>query len=84
MQGMQALAGNAATGALTYSLIQAVENEPGLTYGRLLNSMRHAIRSAKTSGLRLSGPIASLINRTLFNTELSQVFYILDLFSFFD
>ncbi|XP_065871676.1 metacaspase-1-like isoform X2 [Euphorbia lathyris] len=67
-----ALAGNAATGALTYSLIQAVENEPGLTYGRLLNAMRLAIRSAKTSGLRLSGPIASLINKTLFNTELSQ------------
>ncbi|XP_002525861.3 metacaspase-1-like [Ricinus communis] len=67
-----ALAGNAATGALTYSFIQAVENEPGLTYGRLLNAMRQAIRGAKTGGLRLSGPIASLINRALFNTEITQ------------
>ncbi|KDP40904.1 hypothetical protein JCGZ_24903 [Jatropha curcas] len=67
-----ALAGNASTGALTYSFIQAVENEPGLTYGRLLNAMRQAIRGAKTGGLRLSGPIASLINRTLFNTEITQ------------
>ncbi|KAF2294055.1 hypothetical protein GH714_007138 [Hevea brasiliensis] len=67
-----ALSGNASTGALTYSFIQAVENEPGLTYGRLLNAMRQAIRGAKTGGLRLSGPIAALINRALFNTELTQ------------
>ncbi|XP_050211320.1 metacaspase-1-like [Mercurialis annua] len=67
-----ALAGNIATGALTYSFIQAVENEPGLTYGRLLIAMRQAIREAKTGGLRLTGPIASLINRTLFNSEIAQ------------
>ncbi|KAJ6959448.1 hypothetical protein NC653_037706 [Populus alba x Populus x berolinensis] len=67
-----ALAGNASTGALTYCFIQAVQNEPGLTYGRLLNSMRQVIRGAKTGGLRLSGPIASLVNKALFNTEITQ------------
>ncbi|KAG8650362.1 hypothetical protein MANES_07G031800v8 [Manihot esculenta] len=69
-----ALSGNASTGALTYSFIQAVENEPGLKYGRLLNAMRQAIRGAKTGGLRLSGPIASLINRAFFYTEITQVY----------
>ncbi|KAK6916129.1 hypothetical protein RJ641_018990 [Dillenia turbinata] len=66
----KAFSGNTATGALTYSFIQAVQNEPGLTYGRLLNNMRHTIREAKT-GLRLNGPIASLIRKAFF--ELSQV-----------
>lgn len=65
-----AFTGKVATGALTYSFIQAVQNEPGLTYGRLLNSMRYAIREAKT-GIRLKGPIASLVNRLLC-AELSQ------------
>ncbi|GMY39052.1 metacaspase-1-like isoform X1 [Fagus crenata] len=65
-----AFAGNASTGALTYSFINAVQNEPGLTYGRLLNSMRNAIREAK-SGIRLRGPIASLVNKVL-GTDLSQ------------
>jgi hypothetical protein len=69
---VQAFAGNASTGALTYSFINAVQNEPGLTYGRLLNSMRNAIREAK-SGIRLRGPIASLVNKVL-GTDLSQVF----------
>ncbi|KAJ6691146.1 METACASPASE-3 [Salix koriyanagi] len=67
-----ALAGNASTGALTYCFIQAVQNEPGLTYGRLLNSMRQVIRGAKTGGLRLNGPIAALVNKALFNTEITQ------------
>lgn len=56
---------------MTYSFIQAVQNEPGLTYGRLLNAMRFAIREAKT-GIRLKGPIASLLNK-LISTDLSQV-----------
>jgi hypothetical protein len=71
---LQALAGNVSTGALTYCFIQAVQNEPGLTYGRLLNSMRQVIRGAKTGGLRLNGPIASLVNKALFNTEITQVY----------
>ena len=50
-----------------------MQNEPGLTYGRLLNSMRYAIRDAKT-GIRLNGPIASLVNRLLC-MELSQVLF---------
>lgn len=69
------MSGSASTGALTYSFIQAVQNEPGLTYGRLLNAMRHAIRGAKTGGLRLNGPIASLVNKAL-RTELTQVCYL--------
>ncbi|KAJ8775317.1 hypothetical protein K2173_020321 [Erythroxylum novogranatense] len=67
-----ALAGNASTGALTFSFIQSVQNEPGLSYGRLLNAMRGAIRGVKASGLRLNGPIASLVNKALFNTEIDQ------------
>ncbi|TKY71470.1 Metacaspase-1 protein [Spatholobus suberectus] len=34
-------------GALTFSFIQAMQDEPNLTYGRLLNSMRSTIRGAK-------------------------------------
>ncbi|WRX15023.1 hypothetical protein QQP08_007510, partial [Theobroma cacao] len=35
---------NTRTGAMTFSFIQAVQHEPRLTYGRLLNAMRNAIR----------------------------------------
>ncbi|KAJ7968216.1 Metacaspase-1 [Quillaja saponaria] len=47
------LSGNT-MGTLTYSFIQAVQKEPGLTYGRLLNAMRRTIREAKVgiAGLR--------------------------------
>lgn len=34
-------------GALTQSFIQAMQNEPGLTYGHLLHSMRSIILDAK-------------------------------------
>ncbi|KAK3002143.1 hypothetical protein RJ639_022324, partial [Escallonia herrerae] len=64
------LSGNTATGAMTYSFIQAVQNEPGLTYGGLLNAMRYTIRDAKT-GIHLNGPIASLV-RKVFHRGLSQ------------
>ena len=73
----QALAGSAATGALTYSLIQAVQNEPGLSYGRLLVAMRNAVRAAKSGGLRLNGPIAAMLNKALFNSSILQVFFFL-------
>lgn len=56
---------------MTFSFIQAVQNEPGLTYGRLLNAMRNAIRDVK-AGLRLNGPIASLINRVVFGTTIQE------------
>ena len=76
---VQALSGQALTGAMTYSFIQAAQNEPGLSYGRLLSAMRTTIREAKT-GIRLKGPIASLVNKIL-RTELSQVYiYILTCF----
>ncbi|KAF8377317.1 hypothetical protein HHK36_030692 [Tetracentron sinense] len=58
------------TGAMTYSFIQAVQSEPGLTYGRVLTAMRSKIREANT-GIRLNGPIASLIRKVL-GTGLSQ------------
>ncbi|CAI0401924.1 unnamed protein product [Linum tenue] len=67
-----AMTGNISTGALTYSFIQAVHNEPGLSYGRLLTAMRQAIQLARSGGLRLTGPIASLLNNTLFSTQLKQ------------
>ena len=72
IRAVQALSGQALTGAMTYSFIQAAQNEPGLTYGRLLSAMRTTIREAKT-GIRLKGPIASLVNKIL-RTELSQVY----------
>ncbi|EOX98757.1 Metacaspase 3-like protein [Theobroma cacao] len=45
---------NTRTGAMTFSFIQAVQHEPRLTHGRLLNAMRNAIRDVK-AGLRLNG-----------------------------
>ncbi|PON55909.1 Zinc finger, LSD1-type domain containing protein [Parasponia andersonii] len=64
--------GSELTGAMTYSFIQAVQNEPGLTYGRLLYAMQNTIREARTRGIRLQGPLASLVNKIL-RTKLSQV-----------
>jgi metacaspase-1 len=49
---------------MTYSFIQAVEMEPGTTYGRLLTAMRAAIRE-NGGNSQFSGPIASLIRRAL-------------------
>lgn len=49
---------------MTFSFIQAVELEPGTTYGRLLTAMRGAIREIG-SGCQFSGPIASLIRRAI-------------------
>lgn len=68
---LQALSGNTITGAMTFCFIQAVESEPGATYGRILNAMRTAIREAKT-GIAISGPIASLVKR-VFGVGLTQV-----------
>ncbi|KAL3814405.1 hypothetical protein ACJIZ3_015673 [Penstemon smallii] len=67
-----AFSGNTATGAMTYSFIQAVQNEPGLTYGRLLYDMRRNIHDIR-KGL-LNGPVASLVKRVL-RPELSQVIF---------
>ncbi|XP_038984838.1 metacaspase-1-like isoform X2 [Phoenix dactylifera] len=64
-----AFAGSASTGAMTYSFIQALEFEPGTTYGRLLTAMRSAIRDANT-GIG-GGPIASLL-RKVFSLGLTQ------------
>ncbi|KAK8967459.1 Metacaspase-1 [Platanthera guangdongensis] len=59
-----ALSGSVITGAMIYSLIYAVETDPGTTYGRLLSNMRSIIRGADT-GVRLSGPIASFMKHVL-------------------
>ncbi|XP_064993161.1 metacaspase-1-like isoform X2 [Musa acuminata AAA Group] len=66
-----AFAGSASTGAMTYSFIQAIESEPGTTYGRLLTAMRAAIR-ASGIGISINGPIASLM-RKVFNFGSTQV-----------
>ncbi|XP_047153945.1 metacaspase-3-like [Vigna umbellata] len=66
-----ALSGTEATGVLTYSFIQTVQNEPGLSYGRLLSAMRSTIRGTKTGIVPLNGPIASMFNRLL-GMELRQ------------
>lgn len=60
----QAFARDTTTGAMTFSFIQAVESEPGTTYGRLLTAMRAAIRETGSS-CQFSGPIASLIRRAI-------------------
>ncbi|KAK4476901.1 hypothetical protein RD792_016065 [Penstemon davidsonii] len=66
-----AFSGDTATGAMTYSFIQAVQNQPGLTYGRLLNDMRRNIHDIR-KGI-LNGPVASLVKRVL-RPELSQLY----------
>ncbi|KAI3445739.1 hypothetical protein Pfo_002404 [Paulownia fortunei] len=57
-----ALSGDTPTGVMTYSFIQAAQNEPGLTYGRLLNVMRQTIRDTKT-GFLSNGPVTSLLKK---------------------
>ncbi|WVY93143.1 hypothetical protein V8G54_032231 [Vigna mungo] len=42
-----AFSGEESAGALTFSFIQAMQDEPNLTYGNLLNSIRSTIRGAK-------------------------------------
>ncbi|PIN21456.1 Metacaspase involved in regulation of apoptosis [Handroanthus impetiginosus] len=60
-----ALSGYTSTGAMTYSFIQAAQNEPGLTYGRLLNAMRQTIHDMKERFLQ-HGSLISFMNRVLF------------------
>lgn len=51
-----------------------MQNEPGLSYGRLLGVMRSTIRGTKTGIVQLNdGPIASLLNRLL-GLDIRQVF----------
>ncbi|KAF5936968.1 hypothetical protein HYC85_024474 [Camellia sinensis] len=57
-----AFTGDTATGAMTYSFIQAMENECGLTYGRLLPSIRNKICEAHK---RLYGPCAPPTSQTI-------------------
>ncbi|XP_057419302.1 metacaspase-3-like [Lotus japonicus] len=66
-----ALSGKEVTGALTYSFIQTVQNEPGLTYGHLLSVMRSTIKGTRTGIVVLNGPIASLLN-TLLGQHITQ------------
>lgn len=66
---------------MTYSFIQAMQNGNELTYGRLLNAMRHTIHEASTR-VRLKGPIASLVNKVL-GAGLTQVRIILNNYSRF-
>lgn len=51
------------TGALTYSFIQAMQEEPKLTYGHLLNSMRSRIRGAKEGTFGINHQELGMDNR---------------------
>lgn len=63
---LQTLSGSTTTGAMTYSLILALESEPGITYGRLLYSMRSVIRGASAgANARLTGPVGSFVRKVL-------------------
>ncbi|KAL6517636.1 hypothetical protein OROMI_033337 [Orobanche minor] len=57
-----ALSGGTPTGAMTFSFIQAAQNDPGLSYGRLLNSMRHTIRETE-EGFLPNGAVTSLLTK---------------------
>ncbi|KAK7302530.1 hypothetical protein RJT34_13422 [Clitoria ternatea] len=69
-----ALSGMESAGALTYSFIQAMQDEPNLTYGRLLNSMRSTIRGAKegTFGLNDQQPIMNTRQQYAHEPQLSS------------
>ncbi|ONK75567.1 uncharacterized protein A4U43_C03F18250 [Asparagus officinalis] len=61
-----ALSGSITTGAMTYSLILALDSNPGITYGCLLYTMRSVIHGADISSkARLADPIGSFVRRVL-------------------
>ncbi|BAF12184.1 metacaspase-1 [Oryza sativa Japonica Group] len=59
-----AFSGGAATGAMTYSFIKAVETEPGTTYGRLLSAMRATIRGGGGE-VGIPGPLGAFFRRVI-------------------
>ncbi|KAE8668266.1 hypothetical protein F3Y22_tig00112343pilonHSYRG00045 [Hibiscus syriacus] len=59
------------TGAMTFCFIQAVENEPDLTYGRLLIAIRKAILQVKAC-LRKTGTIKNLVNKVLQKSSIQE------------
>uniref|UniRef100_A0A0E0GNJ7 Uncharacterized protein n=1 Tax=Oryza nivara TaxID=4536 RepID=A0A0E0GNJ7_ORYNI len=59
-----AFSGGAATGAMTYSFIKAVETEPGTTYGRLLSAMRSTIRGGGGE-VGIPGPLGAFFRRVI-------------------
>lgn len=69
---LQALSGSAMTGAMIYSLIYAVETDPGTTYGLLLSNMRSVIRGADAF-VGFNGPLVSFMKRVL-SYGIKQVF----------
>ncbi|KAM1233014.1 hypothetical protein EV1_002690 [Malus domestica] len=64
-----ALSGDTSTGALTYSFIQAADNNRGSTYGFLLNAMRHKIREAKT-GVEMEPQLTSSERFDIYSTPM--------------
>ncbi|KAG8368665.1 hypothetical protein BUALT_Bualt15G0069400 [Buddleja alternifolia] len=64
---VQAFTGKA-TGALTYSFIKTLEQEPGVTYGRLLMAM-HKIIGAARGELGLSSNVSHLSQKLHINNE---------------
>ncbi|XP_020258614.1 metacaspase-1-like [Asparagus officinalis] len=65
-KSLMALSGSITTGAMTYSLILALDSNPGITYGCLLYTMRSVIHGADISSkARLADPIGSFVRRVL-------------------
>ncbi|CAD6203883.1 unnamed protein product [Miscanthus lutarioriparius] len=63
-QDTTAFSGSASTGAMTCSLIKAVESELGTTYGRLLTAMRATIRD-NGGEFGIPGPIGTFFRRVI-------------------
>ncbi|KAL2342096.1 hypothetical protein Fmac_010036 [Flemingia macrophylla] len=56
-------------GALTFTFIQAMQDEPNLTYGHLLNSMRSTIRGAKEKTFGLNDQELAMNTRQQYSNE---------------
>lgn len=64
------------SGALTYSFIQAMQDEPKLTYGCLLHAMRSAIREAKEGTFGLNNQEFHMDTRQQYANVLHQLLYL--------
>lgn len=67
----QALTGTP-TGALTYGFIQAAQNEPGTSYGRLLNAMYSALHQANSAALPYTNGSSQVSTLLLLYSNLSK------------
>lgn len=70
------------TGAMTYSLINAVRQNPDQTYGQLLESMNSAIERANGSGC-FYGHLKKLFRNRIYQASFSNLCYFIFPISFF-